>query len=293
MRIPEFDFIEPRSVAEACALLAEDPEGNAVFAGGTDVLVNLRGGAYEPRRLVSLQRIDELHDIGYSDETGLLIGAMATVNRVARNEIVQEHFPGVVDAALSLAADQVRNQATVAGNLCMAVPSADMAPILLAHGATLRVASPDGAREVPIREFFSGPRETVLGPTEVVTAIVVPPPAEDQGDANQRHGGRVSLSLPIASAAAVVTMDGEVCREAAIGLGAVAPTPLHAKSVGDFLAGRELSPEVLDEAGALASAEAKPIDDLRAGKAFRREVVGVLTRRAISIAAARARSGRG
>jgi len=289
MRMPEFDFIEPQTVDEACALLAEDPEGNAVFAGGTDVLVN-RGGGYEPRRLVSLHRIDELHDIGYSEAAGLRIGAMVTVNRVARNEIVQEHYPGIIDAALCLAADQVRNQATVAGNLCMAVPSADMAPILLAHGAALLVASPDGAREVGIREFFTGPRETVLGPTEVVTAIEVPPPAEDRGDANQRHGGRVSLSLPIASAAAVVTMDGEVCRNAAVGLGAVAPTPLYAARVGEFLAGKELSPEVLEEAGALASAEAKPIDDLRASKAYRLEVVGVLTCRAISLAAERARS---
>ncbi len=288
MRMPEFDFVEPQTVDEACALLAEDPEGNAVFAGGTDVLVNLRGGGYEPRRLVSLHHIDELHDIGYSEASGLRIGAMVTVNRVARNEVVQEHYPGVVDAALCLAADQVRNQATVAGNLCMAVPSADMAPILLAHGATLRVVSPDGAREVPLREFFIGPRKTVLGPTEIVTAVEVTPPVSGSGDANQRHGGRVSLSLPIASASAVVTMEGEICRDAAVGLGAVAPTPLFAARVGEFLAGKELSPEVLEEAGALASAAAQPIDDLRASKAYRFEVVGVLTRRAISIAAERA-----
>ena len=200
MRMPAFDFVEPQTVEEACALLAEDPGGNEVFAGGTDVVVNLRIGVSRPRRLVSLQRIDELHDIGYSDETGLLIGAMVTINQVARNELVIERYPGIVDGARCVAAEQVRNQATVAGNLCHAVPSADMAPILLAHAATLRIASPDGERAVPIREFFTGPRATVLGPTDVVTAVEVLPPAAGSGDANQRQGGRVSLSLPIASA---------------------------------------------------------------------------------------------
>ena len=288
MRMPEIEYLEPTCVAEACALLADDPEISAPFAGGTDVLVNLREGTWQRRRLVSLRRIEELHDLGYSDRGGLVIGAMATVNRVARNDAVAEHYPGIVDAALCLAADQVRNQATVAGNLCMAVPSADMAPILLAHGALLRVASPDGVRRVPLAEFFTGPRETVLGRTDVVVAIEVPAPAGGCGDANQRQGGRVSLSLPIASAAAVVTMEAEVCRRAAVALGAVAPIPLLAAGVGESLAGRKLSVEMLEEAGELAAAAARPIDDLRATRAYRIELVKVLTRRALAVAAERA-----
>jgi len=290
MRLPELEYLEPRTVAEACALLAEGPERSAPFAGGTDVLVHLRSGTFARSRLVSLHAIEELHDIGYSDRTGLLIGAMVTVNRVANNESVRASYPGIVDAALGLAADQVRNQATVVGNLCMAVPSADMAPILLAHDARLRMVSPDGEREVALRDFFVGPRRTVLGPAEVVVAIEVPPPDAGAGDAVQRQGGRVSLSLPIASAAAVVTMQGEVCSRAAVALGAVAPVPVLAAEVGGLLAGRRLTAEVLDEAGALASAAARPIDDLRATKAYRLEIVKVLTRRAIAGAAERARA---
>ncbi len=290
MRMPEIEFLEPTSLAEACAMLAEDPKTSAPFAGGTDVLVNLRGGTWQRRRLVSLRRIEELYDLGYSDRSGLVIGAMVTVNRLARNEAVAAHYPGLVDAALCLAADQVRNQATVAGNLCMAVPSADMAPILLAHGASLRVASPDGVRSLPVRELFRGPRETVLEPTEVVTAIEVPPPAPGSGDANQRQGGRVSLSLPIASAAAVVAMDGEVCRAANVALGAVAPTPVLAPGVGDFVTGKKLSPEVLEHAGGLAATTARPIDDLRASKSYRLELVAVLTRRVLAAAAGRAKA---
>jgi CO/xanthine dehydrogenase FAD-binding subunit len=292
VRLPELDYLEPRSVAEACALLAEDPPGSAPFAGGTDILVNLRGGSFAPRRLVSLRRIEELHDIAFSEGAGLSIGAMVTVNRVARSEAVQAHYPGLVEAALCLAADQVRNQATVAGNLCMAVPSADMAPILLAWDARLRVASPAGTRAVPLREFFVGPRRTVLGPAEVVTAIEVPPPVAGVGDANRRQGGRASLSLPVASAAAVVRMEGEVCHSAAVALGAVAPTPLYVAQAGECMAGNELSPDVLEEAGALAGAAVRPIDDVRASRAYRIELVKVLVRRAIAAAAERARAAR-
>jgi carbon-monoxide dehydrogenase medium subunit len=288
MRLPEFDFLEPRSVDEARVMLAQDPEGSVVFAGGTDILVSLREGGVDHRRLVSLHRIDGLDAVEVSAEGGLSIGAMATVNRVARHDGVRESFPGVVDAALGLAADQVRNVATVAGNLCNAVPSADMAPILLAHDATLRVASDGGERTIPLREFFTGPRRTVLSPTDVVLSIDVAPPEPGSGAACVRQGGRVALSLPVASVGAVVTMDGGTCREASVALGAVAPTPLLATSVAEHLAGKPLSSDVLAEAGELASSETKPIGDVRSSKAYRLEAVKVLTRRALSIAAGRA-----
>lgn len=288
MRMPEIEFLEPTSVAEACALLAEQPDASAPFAGGTDVLVNLRGGTWQRRRLVSLRRIEELYDLGYSDRGGLVVGAMVSVNQVARSEAVAEHYPGIVDAALCLAADQVRNQATVAGNVCMAVPSADMAPILLAHGAAMRVVSPAGERSVPLREFFVAPRETVLEPAEVVVSIDVPAPAPNTGDASLRQGGRVSLSLPMAAVAVVVVMEGALCRQAAVALGAVAPTPIMAFAAGEAVAGKQLSEDVLREAGELAAGAARPIDDLRASKGYRLELIKVLTRRVLAKAAERA-----
>jgi len=284
----DFDFVEPASIGEACALLAEDPGGSAVFAGGTDILVDLKAGLKHHRRLVSLGRIEELKRIEIGADGNLKIGATATINMIARHQGIKERFPGINDAAMSLAAEQVRNQATVAGNLCMAVPSADMAPILLAHGATMRVVSPAGEREVPLREFFVGPRETVLEPADVVVAIDVPPPVPGTGDASLRQGGRVSLSLPMASAAAVVVMDGKVCREAAVALGAVAPTPIMATAAGETVVGRELTEEVLGEAGKQAAEAAVPIDDIRATKEYRLELVRVLTRRVLIAAAARA-----
>jgi carbon-monoxide dehydrogenase medium subunit len=291
MDLPEFDYFEPATLGEACALLAEDPEGGAVLAGGTDILVNLKEGLASYRRLVSLRLVDGLDAIEFSREAGLWIGAMATVNQVARHEAVRQHYPGIVEAALSLAAEQVRNLATVGGNLCSAVPSADMAPILLAHGARVRAVAPGGERIIPLAEFFTGPRTTVLGRSEVVAMIEVPPPTSGRGDASVRQGGRDSLSLPHAAAAAVVTADAGGCRAATVALGAVAPTPMIAASVGEFLAGKRLTDEVLAQAGELAAIEAKPITDLRAGKEYRLELVKVLTRRALATAAGRA--GRG
>ena len=285
----DFDFVEPISVREVCALLAEDPEGSAVFAGGTDILVDLKAGLKHHRRLVSLGRIEELRVIELAADGSLRIGATATINMVARHQGIKERFPGINDAAMSLAAEQVRNQATLAGNLCMAVPSADMAPILLAHGAAMRVVSPTGEREIPLREFFVGPRETVLEKAEVVVAIEVPPPAPGTGDASLRQGGRVSLSLPMAAAAAVVLMEGAICREATVALGAVAPTPIVATAAGEAVAGKELSEDVLREAGELAAEAAVPIDDLRASKGYRLELVKVLTRRVLQTAAKRAK----
>jgi carbon-monoxide dehydrogenase medium subunit len=212
---------------------------------------------------------------------------MATVNRVAQDDRVRRHYPGVVEAALSIAADQVRNLATVAGNLCAAVPSADMAPIMLAHGAKLRVVSPAGERVVPLGRFFVGPRATVLEPAEVLVAIELPPPGPGEGAANLRQGGRLSLSLPVASVAAVVAMDGALCRKAALAVGAVAPTPILAPSVGEFLGGKRLTDEVLAEAGRLAAAETRPIDDVRSSKEYRLEAVAVLTGRTLKRAAER------
>jgi carbon-monoxide dehydrogenase medium subunit len=284
----DFDFVEPVSVSEACALLAEDPEGSAVFAGGTDILVDLKAGLKHHRRLVSLARIEELRAIELAADGGLTIGATATINTIARHQGIKERFPGINDAARSLAAEQVRNQATVAGNLCMAVPSADMAPILLAHGAAMRVVSPAGERVVGLREFFVGPRETVLEPGDVVVAVDVPPPVPGSGDASLRLGGRVSLSLPMASAAAVVVLDGATCREATVALGAVAPTPIVANAAGEAVVGKELTEEVLREAGERAAEAAVPINDLRASKEYRLELVKVLTRRVLQAAADRA-----
>ena len=289
MSMPDFDFVEPASVEEACALLSDDPGGSVVFAGGTDLLVDLKARVKSLRRLVSLARIEGLTGIDFTSAGGLTIGAMTTGNQVARDEGILTRFPGIHDAACSLAAEQVRNQATVAGNLCMAVPSADMAPILLAHGATMRVASPSGGRSVPLREFFIGPRETVLGPADIVTVIEVPPPAPGTGGASLRQGGRVSLSLPMASAAAVVVMDGQVCREATVALGAVAPTPIVATGVGEAVVGGELDEKALQAAGERAAAASVPIDDIRATREYRLELVKVLARRVLKKAAERAK----
>jgi len=288
MNLPEFEYLEPASVAEAHALIAEDPGGSRLFAGGTDILVYLKEGPIRHRRLVSLRRIEELGRVEFSEEKGLSIGATATINRVARHEAVRRHYPALVDAAMCVAADQVRNLATIGGNICNAVPSADMAPVLLAHEATLRISSVEGERTLPIADFFVGPRKTVLGPGDVLASIEIVPPQAGVGGASIRQGGRASLSLPVSLVAAVVAMDGETCTRAKVALGAVAPTPVIADEVGRLVAGKQLTEEVLAECGERAAAATKPIGDVRSSKEYRLESVKVLTKRALNLAAERA-----
>lgn len=288
MRVPDFEYLEPQSVADACALLAEDPENSALFAGGTDMMVDLKLGATRPRRVVSLRRIPGLDDLRFDPATGLTIGAMTTAARIGRDEEVGRRYPGIVEAALSIAAEQVRSLATISGNLCAAVPSADMAPILLVLGARLRVVSPQGERKIALGRFFVGPRKTVLEPADVVVAVEVPPPEAGAGAASMRQGGRVALSLPMASAAAAVSMENGVCRKATLALGAVAPTPIIAPGVGEFLGGKRLTAEVLARAGELAAGETRPISDVRASREYRMQLVEVLTRRVLERAAQRA-----
>ncbi len=294
MKLPPFNYFEPESVADACALLDWDPDGSAICAGGTDILVNLKQGTAAIKRLVSLHRIESLYRIDHDSTKGLEIGAMATVNQVLHHPAVVSFYPGICDAARSLAADQVRNRATVVGNLASAVPSADMAPILLAHGAQLRVYSDDRERVIPLAEFFTAPRQTVLEPAEVIVAISLGPPPPLSGSASQRQGGRAALSLPIAGAAAWVCLDQndhQTLSAATLALGAVAPTPIIASAVGEFVTGKQLTPEVLQQAGELASAASKPIDDLRGSCQYRHELVKVLSARVLASAAERA--GRG
>ena len=272
------------SVAEACALLAEDPEGSVVFAGGTDILVDLKAGLRRPppTGVAAAHRRARRHRA--RRRRRLDIGAMTTINRVARHERIRERFPGIIDAAMSLAAEQVRNQATVAGNLCMAVPSADMAPILLAHDASLRVVSPAGNGPFRLREFFVGPRKTVLDPADVVVAIEVPPPGAGHRR-RQPAPGRPGVAVAADRLRRRGRGDGRKGLprgDGGSGRGGADPDRGDRRRRGRGRQGADR--RGLREAGELASRGGPPIDDLRATKEYRLELVKVLTRRVLAAA---------
>ena len=288
MRLPHFDYAAPTTLEEALRLLAEKGPDARVLAGGTDLIIRMRYGIIKPSAIIHLGGIAELKTIAYKPKTGLAIGAAATLAEVAAHPDIRRRYPAVAYAAGETANVQVRNLGTVGGNLCNAAPSADNAPTLMALGAEMILAGLQGERRVPLDQFFKGPGQTVLRPGEILTAIQVPPMPPHSGASYQHVSarGRVDISAVCVGAAAVFA--GETCQEVRIVLGAVGPTPLRALQTESLVRGKPFTAELIGQAGEKAAEESRPITDVRASADYRKQMVGVLTRRALLEAQKRA-----
>ena len=283
MIIPEFEYVSPQSVQEACALLVQYGDSARVLAGGSDLLVKMKDGLMKPAYLVSLKNLDSLKAIRYETGTGVIIGARATHNEVMNNRLLQEKYRSVCEAAHSMAADQIRNIGTIGGNLVNAVPSADLPPILIALDARARIVGSSGERTIALEDFFLGPGKTVLEKGEILAEIIIP----DQpttGSNYIKFGLRRAGALAVAGVASSVTVSDGTCRDVRVVLGAVAPTPMRARQAENVLRGKKISRELIDEAGRIAAAESKPISDIRGSIEYRRNLVNVLTRRSLKAA---------
>ena len=283
MIIPEFEYVSPQSVQEACALLVQYGDSARVLAGGSDLLVKMKDGLMKPAYLVSLKNLDSLKAIRYETGTGVIIGARATHNEVMNNRLLQEKYRSVCEAAHSMAADQIRNIGTVGGNLVNAVPSADLPPILIALDARARIVGTSRERTISLEDFFLGPGKTVLEKGEILAEIIIP----DQpttGSNYIKFGLRRAGALAVAGVASSVTVSDGTCRDVRVVLGAVAPTPMRARQAENVLRGKKISRELIDEAGRIAAAESKPISDIRGSIEYRRNLVNVLTRRSLKAA---------
>jgi len=287
MLLNTFEYLKPTSLGEALSVLDELKEKKTqVLAGGTDLIPWLRGRVKDVDYLIDLADTGLDHILFDDDQGQARIGAMVTFTALCEHPEVRRRLPSVAEAALQVGAVQTRNQATIGGNLCSAVPSLDGAPSLLVLGATLRLQAQGNERLVPIEQFFLGPRRTVLQPGEVLTEIIVPL-REDFTASFLRMGRRKALTLSIVNVAAGLAMDGQQVSQARIALGAVAPTPIRAYKAEQLLQGRKLAPELFAEAAAVAATEISPISDLRASADYRRKISVVLVRRALEIALAR------
>jgi aerobic carbon-monoxide dehydrogenase medium subunit len=276
-----FEYHEPRSLAEASRLLVELGEGAHAFAGGTDLLVEIREGLRRCAHVINLKRVEDLKGLIFDPARGLRIGALATARQIETDPVIARHYPNLLSAVRSLGSIQVRNRATLVGNICRASPSADTAPPLIADEATVTIAGPTGVRKTPISQFFLGPGKTVLARGDIVVAVETPPDPSPFGRAYLKLGRRQAMELATVGVAATLHMEGDSCVDSRIALGAVAPKPVRAASAERALCGRLLTDAALDEASRAAMAECAPIDNVRASAAYRRDMVGVLTRRAI------------
>lgn len=276
-----FDYFEPATLDEAVALLQRYNGQANVLAGGTDLLVEIKEHGRAPEYVVNIKKIPGMSHLSYDDQTGLKFGALATTRQIEIHPLVRANYPSLAQAVSELGSIQVRNRATVAGNICRASPSADTPPPLIAAGAAVRLYGPSGERTVLLEDFFTGPGQTVLQPGELVVEFMVPPPPPHTGQVYLKHGRRRAMELATVGVAVAVTLAGELCQEIRIVLGAVAPAPIRARQAEVVLRGQKIDEALIEAAAETAMQESKPISDVRASAAYRREMVRVLTARAV------------
>lgn len=285
------EFTTPKTIDEAVQAMADKGERARALAGGTDLLVQLRGGRRSADLVVDVKDIPELNEISYSPAGGLTVGAAAPCYRIYQDAAVAANYPGLVDSASLIGSIQIQGRASLGGNLCNSAPSADAIPPMIALGAVANIAGPKGTRQVAVEDFCTGPGRNILEPGEILVSINVPAPAANSGANYLRFIPRNEMDIAVAGVGSAVVLDdsGQNFVSARIALASVAPTPVFCRDAGASLAGKPVSDESIEEAARLAMEDAKPITDMRGTIRQRVHLVGVLTRRTLNNAIKRAR----
>jgi CO/xanthine dehydrogenase FAD-binding subunit len=290
MKLPEFEYFAPKSVEEACSLLAQYGQEASALAGGTDLLVKMKQRRFVPTYVINLKTIPGLDYIRYDERDGLRIGALTTIQSIKNSVAVKRNFKVLNEAAGVESSVQIRNRATLAGNIANGSPAADAPLALLTLDARIVIARAESQREVSLEKFYTGPGATVLQPGEVIREIRVPRLAPGTGGAYLKHAIR-RTDIAIVSASAVLTLSKGICTDARIGLGSVAPTAIRAKTVEETLKGQAITEAVVKKAAEAAVAEARPIDDIRGYAEYRSSALRATVERVITAAAKDARLG--
>lgn len=283
-----FELLRPATAKEVVTLLAQHGSRASLLAGGTDLLVEIKEGIRAPDIVVDAKRVPDLARLEIST-AGLHFGALVTARQLETTAAVREHYAGLWQALRVLGSIQVRNRATVAGNVCRASPSADTIPPLITDSATVHLLGPAGERSMLLEAFFTGPGKTRLEIGEIVTGFSVPPPPPRTGKCYIKLGRREAMELATVGVAATVTMSGDTVADLRIALGAVAPTPIRAQAAEAVLRGRTPSDAALAECARAAAAETSPISNIRGSADYRRRMVQELTARAVTAALENAR----
>ncbi len=280
--IHPFEYVAPTRLEDALAFLRRHEPDARILAGGTDLLIAMRERGLKPACLVDIKRIDGLSTVAVDTAGYLTLGALVSVRDVERSPLVRERFPILASAAGMLASVQVRNKATIGGNICNASPAADLAPPLLVLDATATAVGPGGERSIPIAALFAGPGRTILQ-GEILTGFSVPALAARSRAVYLKHGPRNAMDIAIVGVAVLARLDprGETWEEVRIGLGSVAPTPIRVPEAERALRGAAAGPEAIARAADMAAEEARPISDVRGSADYRRAIVRSLVRRAL------------
>jgi len=286
-----FDYVEPKTLDEACHVL-KDHEEAKLLAGGISLTVLLKNNLLAPSHLVNLKTVPGLDQIEWVDHDGLKIGALNRHRDILHSQSVRRHFPVLAEAASKIATPAIRNLGTIGGNIAHAEPSADFPPSLIALNASLRLKSPDGERKISIEDFFTDYYENVLTPGEILIGVEIPPlPAFPGGTYIKLD--KVTNALAIVGVAAVLCLDERGrCVHAGVGLGGVASTPLKVRKAEKILLGEKLNDSHIDQAAREAQAISQPTNDVNASAEYRKEMVYVLTRRALQESLRRANANK-
>jgi CO/xanthine dehydrogenase FAD-binding subunit len=286
----KFDYLMPTSISEAISLHEGYGERAKYIAGGTDVMVKIKEGKISPQYMISLRHLKGLDHIIYENGE-LRIGAMVTHRMLELSPVIRKEFPILIDAVENIGSVQIRNVATIGGNIVNAVPSADGAIPLITLGAEVRVKGPKGERAMALENFFIGPGKTLLKGGEILLEFVIPKLPPHTGAAYWKHTRRAAMELPILGVAVLISLDEDMktCTEARIGLGVVAPTPMRAKNAEAILKGKKVDDEILEKAGKAAAQECKARDSIRGQAWYRRDMVELLVQRMAIVAMERAR----
>ena len=325
LRLPPFRYVAAASVSEAVANLQAQP-GAMVVSGGTDLYANMKQRLFTPPVLIGLRSIGGLRGIAYNEMTGLTLGALTTLTDIATSDVVRTYYPALAEAAVLISTPQLRNMGTIGGNLCLdtrcnyynqnldwrkalgycmkkdgdicrvapsspkcvAANSSDTAPVLQAYGGRIRLAGPNGEREVPLAEFYrnDGIDAWSKQRDEILTLVAVPPPAPGTRSAYRKLRLRNSFDFPIFGVAAVIERDRTgVCSAARIIINAVGSKPVEVTRASDVLVGKKLTADVLDAAAEAAFGAGKPLDNTSGSIPYRKRMARVFTRRALEACA--------
>lgn len=270
-------YLRPKSLKEATANLLAYKDAR-VLAGGTDLILQMERKKVALTHLIDLSFIPGIDGLEMKEDF-LSLGTMISIQDIHESTQVREEFPAIAEAAGNLGCWQVRNRATLGGNLANAAPSAEMAPPLIALGALVKLVGPDGDRLLPLENFFKGPGVTDLQPGELLVEVMVPRPPADRKMIYLRHSLRRSMDISLVNMAVCFDDDQNVTQNVRVVLGAVAPTPIRARKTEHLLEGKTLDQELINQAAELAAGECQPITDVRSTADYRREIVKVLVRR--------------
>jgi carbon-monoxide dehydrogenase medium subunit len=279
----KFVYHRPRDLGQALELLSRYGERAAVLAGGTDLLVEWKQKLKSPSRLIDIKGISSLERVSGASEGSLQIGPLTTLTALSLSPVLGEERNLLAQAARKVGSLQVRNRATLGGNVCNASPSGDTLPALLCLDAKVEIASQKNERVLPLREFFLGPGLNALRPDELLVRILLPPPPAGSRGIYKKFSLKRAVDLAVASVAVLALFhhSGQVLEDIRIALGAVAPTPMRAERAEKLLRSAKVEERTIKEAAQAAAEEARPISDLRASEWFRREMIFHLTEQAL------------